>query len=38
LKVGTKISVILALLTAISIFLGLASSGLAEVAGGGGTP
>jgi len=38
LKIGTKFSLILALLTAISAFLGLASFGLCEVAGGGGIP
>ncbi len=38
MKLHSKISIILALLTVVSAFLGFASSGLAEVAGGGGNP
>lgn len=38
MKLHSKISIILALLTAVSAFLGLTTSGLAYAAGGGGIP
>lgn len=38
MKLKAKVSLILALLTAVSAFLGLSSFALAEVAGGGGIP